>query len=166
MFCFWHTVGLDIQVKKMNSEKIMKCRIICTLLLFATGAFAGSSASHAVRIVILQPNQFEVSLSENNLRASGVDVQRKSRSDFTLNWRTSSPDKRITVAALSGGTEGILKVKHDRTNTERMRLDDSHRELTDHLTDRQGRVNLQWLTQYASHSDRPAGIVYTLTDSL
>jgi hypothetical protein len=147
-------------------EKAMKRWIIFTIILFAINAYSRQTASHAVRIVILQPNQFEISQALPEPGTNIADVKVKNNSDFTLNWRTSSTNKRITVASLDNTAHGSLKMKQNKEEIGTLRLDDSHREITDHLADNQGKVQLQWIADAGGRSAHPSGIVYTLTDSL
>jgi len=134
--------------------------------LFVLQVQARQTASHAIRIVILQPNQFEVSPRGAVNESNSMGVNKTDPSRLTLNWRTSSKDKRITVAALGKGGSGSLKMKLNKNDTNTLTVDESHKELTDHLTDRQGKLQLQWIADGSDKSVNPSGIVYTLTDSL
>ncbi|NQT24478.1 hypothetical protein HQ585_03915 [candidate division KSB1 bacterium] len=145
----------------------MKRWISFTIIFFiAVNTYSRQTASHTVRIVILQPNQFEISQNTPEPNTNGVDLKEINNTDFTLDWRTSSANKRITVASMDDRMNGSLRMKQSNKDIGNLRLDDSHRELTDHLTDSQGKVQLQWIADASNRSSQPSGIVYTLTDSL
>ena len=136
------------------------------ILLCTIQVQARQSARHAVRIIILQPNHFEISRQVPETPANHVDVQKNNQTNLTLDWRTSSTNKRITVASLDNDMNGSLRLKCDKEDLSSVRVDESHKELTDYLTDRKGKLQLQWIADAGNHSVQQSGIVYTLTDSL
>lgn len=136
------------------------------IVLFAINLHGRQTASHAIRIVILQPNHFEINQNMTEPYTNQIEMEKNNNADFTLDWQTSSENKRITVALINNEMNGLLKMTQSKNDFDTIQLDNSHRELTDHLTDRQGKLQLQWIANANSLSKKPSGIVYTLSDSL
>lgn len=136
-----------------------KLLIVLTVLGMTGSVVARSSASHTIRIRIIRPNTFNIQSLAQSDTATSLKITGNQASDFSLNWRTSDQNKRITVST-ADTMESAKLIMNGETEIE---LSQAHLDVTNGLASQKGTFHVR-LVQ-GGHVLKPARLVYTLTDS-